>query len=53
MDKVRASFENSIVYVGLDVYKRSWNSGIFLIDRYVPLIKKKTRIKQMCVMQEH
>ena len=35
MDKVTASFENSTVYVGLDVHKRSWNAGIFLDSMYV------------------
>ena len=35
MTKVTASFENEIVYVGLDIHKRSWNAAIYLNDQYL------------------
>lgn len=35
MTKVTASFENSTVYVGLDVHKRSWNAAVYLNDQFV------------------
>lgn len=35
MDKIKASFENQKVYVGLDVHKRSWNAALYLNDQYV------------------
>jgi transposase len=35
MTKVKASFENQQVYVGLDVHKRSWNAAIYLNDLFI------------------
>src|SRR5688572_29686058 len=35
MNKIKASFENHTVYVGLDVHKRSWNAAIYLNDQYI------------------
>ena len=35
MTKVKANFENQIVYVGLDIHKRSWNAAIYLGDQYI------------------
>ncbi len=29
MTKVKANFENQIVYVGLDIHKHSWNAAIY------------------------
>lgn len=35
MHKVKASFENQNIFVGLDVHKRSWSAAIYLNDIYV------------------
>ncbi len=35
MTKVKASFENQKVYVGIDVHKRSWNAGIYLNNQFI------------------
>lgn len=35
MTKVKASFENQKVYVGLDIHKRSWNAAIYLNDQFI------------------
>ncbi|MBK5278476.1 MAG: IS110 family transposase [Bacteroidia bacterium] len=35
MNKIKASFENQTIYVGLDVHKRSWNAAIYLNDQYI------------------
>ncbi len=34
MTKVKANFENQIVYVGLDIHKRSWKAAIYLGDLF-------------------
>lgn len=35
MTKVKTSFENQTIYVGLDVHKRSWNAALYLNDQYL------------------
>ena len=35
MTKVKANFENQIVYIGLDFHKRCWNAAIFPADIYI------------------
>lgn len=35
MTKVTASFKNEIIYVGLDVHKRSWNAALYLNEQYL------------------
>ena len=32
MPKVKTYFENQIVYVGLDIHRRSWKAAIYLGD---------------------
>jgi transposase len=35
MTKVKASFAEQTIYVGVDVHKRSWNCALFLNDQYI------------------
>jgi transposase len=35
MTKVKANFEQQVVYAGVDVHKQSWNVALFLNDQYV------------------
>jgi transposase len=43
MTKVKASFENQKVYVGLDIHKRSWNAAIYLNEQFIRNIHQPPR----------
>jgi transposase len=48
MAKITASFENHVVYVGLDIHKRNWNAAIYLGDQYVGNIHQPPSPNALC-----
>lgn len=40
MNKITANFEGYMIYVGLDVHKRSWSASVYLNDQFVRTIQQ-------------